>query len=107
VSTVISDTKLVSESVDISIDFLSRLQVGETLQTCASAMSVLTGVDLNPAAMLSGLPTISGTSVIQNVVAGNVGTIYILSLSARTSENNIFVMETAIAVMPSNAIVPP
>lgn len=106
-STVISDTKGVSENVEFSLDFLSRLEVGETLQTCASVISVLTGTDLNPSAMLDGLPTISGTSVEQNVQGGVAGNIYLLSLSARTSLNNIFVMETAIAVMPTNAIAPP
>lgn len=106
-STFITDPKDAAESVDIESDFLSRLALGDTIVTCASRMSVRSGTDANPSAMLNGVPTISGTKVTQNVQAGTVGNIYTLALSVRTSLDNILINETAVVVMPTVATIPP
>lgn len=102
-STVITEAKDVGETVQISLEFLSRLRIGETLGTCTASISVLSGIDASPNSMLQGLPSIIGTSVSQVVKGGVLGNIYLLSLAARTSLNNIYVQETAIAI-PSNNI---
>jgi hypothetical protein len=100
------ESKLVPEDVNISFDFLSRLKIGETVGTAACVMSVLSGIDANPAAMLSGLPSISGSIVSQKVIDGLPGVTYILSISIRTSLNNVYVTEGKLSVLSSNAATP-
>lgn len=106
-NTVIVDTKAVPENIELAIDFLSRLDAGETLQTCAANISVKSGVDPTPSSMLVGLPVISGSVVSQNVQSGIAGVIYTVAISARTNQNNIYVMEADLVVTSSNAIAPP
>lgn len=106
-STYVSLSKLVSEDVDLVTSFLSRLQIGETLVTCNSSVAVFAGTDPTPLSMKSGIPTISGTDVIQKIIDGVAGVIYIVYISARTSLNNVFVQEVKLAVLSDAAAIPP
>lgn len=105
-STQVFETKLIHESIDVSIDMLSRLQGSEVFSTVASAISVEIGDDPLPAIMLSGDPTLSGTIVTQKVTGGISGVIYKLALSARTDANNIYINEVKLAVLPDDAAIP-
>lgn len=106
-STVVSQTKLQTESADFEVDFLSRLAVGETVLTAASTVEVLSGVDANPTAMLSGLPSILGAVVTQRLIGGLPGVVYQLSIAVRTSTGAIPINRTAIAVLTSASVTPP
>lgn len=106
-SNVVSESKLIGETLNVSIDFLSRLQVGESVQTAAVSIQVFSGIDANPSAMLSGSPIISGSLVTQKVIGGLPGVVYELFLYARTSLNNIPVQQTKIAVLSSPVVTPP
>ena len=68
-----------------AFDFISALAVGETLVTATVVATVYSGVDPAPAAILSGAPTISGTTVLQSVTGGVVGCIYGLTCTVTTS----------------------
>lgn len=106
-STYVYESKLVNESLDVTASFLSRMVVGETLGTCAASMSVSSGTDPAPEDMLSGACVVSGSNVVQKLKGGLPGVIYILSLSGRSTLNNVFVQEVKIAVLTSQAVPPP
>lgn len=105
-STVTLGTKLTTEVLDVDVDFLSRLVDGETVVTAASAIAVFSGVDSAAGSMLSGTPTITNSVVTQRIIDGVAGVVYILAVSVRTSDGNIYVNEGKLAVLPSNANVP-
>lgn len=106
-STYVLASKLEGETLDVEVDFLSRLSVGETALTAASTMEVLTGTDATPSAMLSGSPTISGSVVTQKVIGGLPGVVYQLSIAVRTSNSAIVINQAKIAVLTSNVTPPP
>ena len=106
-STVVTLSKLQSEAVNYEFDFLSRLAVGENALTIAATVEVLVGEDPNPAAMLSGSPSLSGTIGRQRLVGGLPGVIYRLSMAVRTSNSQIVINQASVAVLTSNVIPPP
>ena len=106
-STVVFASKLQAEQSDIEVDVLPRLAVGENALTVATVMEVLSVVDPNPAAMLSGSPTLSGTIARQKVVGGLPGVIYQLTFAIRTSNSQIVLDRGKIAVLSSATITPP
>lgn len=99
-------SKLVPEELTVEIDFLSRLKVGETLVTAASAIEAFSGTDALANLMLSGLPVISGTIVSQTVIGGEAGVIYRLAISVRSSANDVLINEAKLAVLSSPAATP-
>lgn len=105
-STQVLEQKLESESIEVAVDMLSRLQGGEVIVTAAAAMSVSVGTDPNPGTMVTDLPVISGSLVTQRVTGGLSGVIYTLYLSVRTDANNIYVNECKLAVLPDDAAIP-
>ena len=105
-ATQVSETKLASEVIELSADMLSRLALGESFTTVASAMSVLIGDDPNPGDMLIGVAQLSGSVVTQQIQGGIVGNIYKLALSARTDVNNIYINEIKLAILPDDAAIP-
>lgn len=84
-SRVIFDPKRQADLVSLPFDFISKLAVGETISTKVTTASVWSGVDPNPAAILSGAASSSGTVVSQNVTAGVVGVVYLLVCRITTS----------------------
>ena len=105
-STQVFESKLQTETVNVVIDMLSRLEQGESFTTVASAMSVEVGTDANPSLMLDGDPVLTETLLSQRVKGGLPGVIYKLALSARTDGNNIYINEVKIAVLPDDAAIP-
>ena len=106
-STEVLEQKLVGETVSVRLNFLSRLEVGETLATSNATVSVFAGVDAAPTAMLSGASAISGTEVVQKLVGGLPGVIYKVTAVIRTSLNNILMNEAKVAVLTSAIVTPP
>jgi hypothetical protein len=106
-STVVCLSKLQGEQVNYEFDFLSRLAVGESALTIAATVEVDSGVDPNPAAMLSGLPSLSGTLGRQRLIGGLPGVIYKLTMAVRTSNSQILLNQAKIAVLTSNVTPPP
>ena len=105
-STQVYAHKLQDEAITIDVDMLSRLKSGESISTSASAISVLSGDDPLSSLMLSGVSTVSGSFVSQQVVGGVPGVLYLLELSIRTNQSNIYVNQVKIAVLSSNASIP-
>lgn len=105
-STVTCESKLVGEDLLVELDFLSRLVGGETVATAVCAIEVWSGVDASPSAMISGSPTVSGSTVRQKVVDGSAGVIYLLTIAVRTSLNSIYYNQAKIAVLSSPNLTP-
>ena len=103
----VQNSKLRSEIIPVEIDFGNRMVGSETPQTVASAISVHAGLDPSPASMLVGAPTLSGTYATQVLDEGLPGVIYEVTISVRTSANNIYISESLVAVLSDNAAVPP
>lgn len=90
--------KLIGETELYPVNFLSRLATSETISSATVTASVYTGSDTDPAAILSGSPSISGTTVTQLVTGGVIGTIYRLLYQAVTSAGQTLELEALLAV---------
>jgi hypothetical protein len=106
-STVVFASKLQGESIDIEVDTLSKLAVGENSLTVATTMEVYSGADPNPTAMLSGSPSVSNNIAKQKVVGGLPGVVYQITFAVRTSNSQILLLQGRVAVLPSATITPP
>lgn len=102
-STYVSAQKLQGETITQLCSFLSVMAVGEQALTCASSMGIFSGEDSDAVNMLLGDAFIQAnkSDVVQDILGGIPGVIYILYLSVRTTLNNVLVQEIKIAVQPS------
>ena len=82
------DNVTVGEKVVITFDFAKELAIGETLGAPTVTVSVLSGVDADPAALKNGAAVVSGTGVLQPVVALLPGVDYELVCLCPTSNVN-------------------
>lgn len=88
------------ETVDLSFDFLSKLALGETLTgTPTRSIAVWSGVSANPSTVLSGSPTISGSKVIQRIIAADPGTIFQLDVKCSTSAGQSLMLSGLITTL--------
>ena len=102
VGRIVIEPKLVgvTEVISPPFDFSKNLQIGETLSTASVGVSVYSGVDPNPSALLSGTPSISGAVVNQSVTGGIVGVIYDIICTATTSLGNTYQLTAYLYVEP-------
>jgi hypothetical protein len=108
--TVVLPVKLVGETRFFPTngwDFTSELAVGETIASAAIAVTLFSGSDTNPAAMLSGPSTISGAYVKQLYTAGIAGNIYNLTCKATTSLGQVLELFGWLVVLPDNPSLAP
>lgn len=83
----------------ISVPAFFALLTGETISSAASSASVHMGNDPAPAGVLSGSPSISGSTVTQLVTAGVPGTVYSISLTATTNQSRVLTIFGFVAVV--------
>lgn len=98
--------KLVGATVDVALDFTSRLDPGETIVGIVVISTTYSGVDSNPMAILSGAATASGPIVIQKVTGGLAGVIYLLSCTITTNAGALKNMLSYLAVTDTNPYQP-
>ncbi len=91
---------LVGEIAVLPTDFISKLQVGESILSAVATISVYSGIDSNPSAMLAGTPTVSGTVVNTLIAPTVVGCIYEVKILAVTSLGQTLVLTGYLAVVP-------
>jgi hypothetical protein len=87
--------KQVGETLNLTTDFKGYLRVGlvngsgvtftETIASAATTITVYSGTDANPSAMVSGAATISGTKVTQTLIGGVSGTVYTITTTIGTT----------------------
>jgi flagellar biosynthesis protein FliR len=84
-----------------AFDFTSAMSVSETILSASVAVSVYTGVDPSPSAILSGAATVSGKVVSQVLTGGVVGVVYALTCTAVTSLGQVLQLMTYFYVEPN------
>ena len=77
--------KLLGETAGYVFDFVSRLGASETISSSSVAVTVYSGVDATPSAMLSGTTSNAGTQVTQNLKGGVAGVVYQVMCTIVTS----------------------
>lgn len=87
-----------AEVIAYGFDFAKLLAVGETLSTATASMRCTAGVDVAPAAMISGQAVISGTSVKQTLIGGVAGCTYLFGIQVTTSAGQTFVESATLKV---------
>lgn len=99
--------KAVSEVLDVTFDFMHTMMFGDSISAAAVVITLESGTDSAPSAMLDGSPTFTARTVTQSVQGGIVGNIYRISMSARTVNHCVYVVEGLLAINDSPALTPP
>jgi type IV secretory pathway VirB2 component (pilin) len=92
-------SKDTSETIPIVFNFFDRLQYGETITGSVVSISVFSGTDANPSAMLSGVATNTSTTVTQAITGGIAGTIYTVICVVTGSGSHNYSKECRLAVI--------
>jgi hypothetical protein len=100
-TTLVLSDKLQHETITVKMDFTSRMEPGETVNTAIAQAVVSSGVDPSPADIISGIATVTNNIVSQVITGGLPGVIYKLSFSVRSSANNILINTAQLAVLSS------
>lgn len=96
--------KYTTESELINFNFTPVLLTGETISSAALSVTVRTGTDATPSAILSGSASISGGYVVQRVIAGTDNVTYRITCTATTSSSNIYTLTADLPVYsPTNS----
>lgn len=93
-------SKPLSETVNLSVDFISRLASGELIQSASVAATLYSGTDTAPGALVNGAASVSGSQVIQSITGGVLGNIYELAYTAVTTLAQRLVITGYFAVVP-------
>ena len=80
-------------------DFASLLANGETLTGAVTTCVVYSGTDPNPAALIDGAASYSGSVVSQLITGGLAGVVYNLTCRATTSFSQILELVGRLAVI--------
>ena len=97
--TVIFQQKATTETIPISVTFADRLQYGEIITSASVSVVVLSGIDPNPSAMLSGATSYTNTVLTQVITGGVAGVIYALVFLVTGSGSHNYVKEGQLAVI--------
>jgi len=82
--------KYPNEIINQAVDFTAILDVGETISGCSVTAKVReTGADAT-STVLSGAPSVAGTTVVYRVTGGTATISYILSVNATLSSSEIY-----------------
>ena len=94
-----------SETVTITFMFGSEILVGETITgqtvTCVLLSGPATSEDPTPSAVLNGVPTVSGTNVMQSVTGGLDQNVYFLKCTATLSSGRVLVRKASLPISAS------
>ena len=99
-----------SEVIQISFDFSGQVPAGTTILAgqCICTVTVFSGTDATPSAILSGSPTVVGTTGIrQRVVLGVLGVIYQITMKVTLSSTAIYQRDCYVAIVPDDPQVSP
>lgn len=105
-SLTVFESKLVSADQTLEFNFISRLQDAETITGAVVTVTVWSGVDANPSAILLAPRTISQQSVLQRVTGGLVGVIYLVTCNITTSDAQALLMQGCLAVISADPFSP-
>ncbi len=87
-----------AEALIAAFVFANEINSGETISSVQTSCTTLYGTDASPGAVLNGLPTISGSSVLQPFHGGLDGVSYTLRCVATLSSGRILVRAATLPV---------
>lgn len=98
---IILDPQRVADGQQIPFDFSSKIPNGQSITAGVVAVSVWSGNDPNPSALLSNTTSFTSTvfTAMKVAGAGVAGTIYLLRCTATLSAS-VAVLEALLAVLP-------
>ena len=98
---VVLPSKRVGETILLSqFNFLSNLQISETISSATVTCTVYTGVDSSPSAVISGSASIATPVVSQLVTGGVLGVIYEILCTVVTSLGQTLPLVGYLAIIP-------
>lgn len=95
--TIILPEKASGETIPLVVSFSDRLQYGETINGASCSITVLSGTDANPSAMLGSL-SYTSTTVTQVVTGGVIGVIYMVVLIVTGTASHNYIKEGRLVV---------
>jgi len=96
---IIFDAKAAQELQPYTVNFSDRLQFGEVINGAAVSVSVFTGTDATPSAMISGTASYDAYgNVTQTLTGGVAGVIYniVFAVTGTSSHNYVKVGQLAV-----------
>lgn len=104
-SSEIFPSKVVEELAPYVVNFSDKLQFGEVINGAGITVSVHSGIDPNPGAMLSGYATYdSAGNVTQNITGGLPGVIYNLAYVCTADGSHNYVKVIKLAVLAAESL---
>lgn len=95
------DAKFQIERITLRVDIANLLNPGEIIVAVSTNVSIFTGNDLNPSAILSGFPGFFGKTIYQKVQEGVPGVIYEIVFTVDTDSGRVFFVNGRHAVLPN------
>ena len=99
---IIFPDKAISEVLPYTVNFADVLAFGEAISGASVTVTVFSGTDAAPAALLASATTSTATTVSQVITGGLVGVIYILAFVATGASGHVYV-KTAMLACVSNS----
>jgi hypothetical protein len=96
----ITPAKLVNEDVKITFDFANEMIAGSTISTFTCTATAYSGVDASPSSIVS-TTFISGQTVTVIIDDGVEGCIYLLTFTITTSDSQVRIAQTFLAIEPA------
>lgn len=93
--------KAVGETQPYVVDFSDLLQFGESISGASVSVTVLSGTDSNPSAILSGAATYTSSTVTQVITAGVAGVTYLLAFLVTGTSSHNYIKTADLAVWNS------
>ena len=84
-----------------SVDFISKLPSGVSISSAGAAISLYSGNDPNPEAILKSI-SFSGTLVTAVFTGGVLGSIYLVEFDVLGSDGNNYVLSGFLAIVPGS-----
>ena len=99
----VSASKKYLETISYFGNFSDMLSSGETISTYQVVISVFSGIDPTPSAMLyGGIAVHNGVSIEQKIRYGVVGNIYDILFQITSNLGNVYEKVTRLAILPDN-----
>lgn len=95
--TIILPEKASGETIPLVISFADRLQYGETINGAAVTITVLSGTDPNPSAMV-GTTSFNANTVTQVVTGGVIGVTYMIIVVVTGTASHNYIKEGRLVV---------
>lgn len=99
---LVFEDKGVAEVVPLVVNFSDKLQFGEAINGANVTVSVISGTDPTPSAILSGGPTFTATTISQNITGGVVGVLYAVAFLATGTNSHNYLKVGSLAVVGVN-----